>query len=165
MATGCATSTVVQSVPATATTASTVAVDYEPFSVRLVLASAAPPCNSADAAVVPQGRSGRVIGCFTVGDATVTGRDVESAAMSSANAFSVNISLRDDGAKRLDDLFPEIRLTFPTRTRPTRTYPTIRSTSFVNNTGRRRSATRPSCSRWTDDAVSSLPSVQIDSCH
>jgi hypothetical protein len=107
LATGCGGSTVVPSVPATATTTSTIAVDYEPFSVRLVLASAAPPCNSADAAVVPQRHSERVIGCFTVGDATVTGRDIESAKVSSANAFSVNITLTAEGAKRLDDLFAQ----------------------------------------------------------
>jgi hypothetical protein len=104
MATGCGTSTVVQSSPSTATTAPAIDVDYEPFSVRLVLASAAPPCESANA-VVPQRHSERVIGCFTVGDAALTGRDVQSAWMDTIGAVSVNITFTDEAAKRLDDLF------------------------------------------------------------
>ncbi|MDQ1424612.1 MAG: hypothetical protein QOD72_2110, partial [Acidimicrobiaceae bacterium] len=73
--------------------------------MRLVLASAAPPCESASATVLPQTQAGTVISCLTVGEATVTGHDVESVAMSSDNATSVNITFTADGAQRLDDLF------------------------------------------------------------
>jgi hypothetical protein len=84
--------------------ASTQARAAEAFTIRPVLANTAPPCDTTTPEIIPDVNGGKVVGCFRVGDAAVSGHDVESAEITSEDPVRVAIRLTPGGGRRLGAL-------------------------------------------------------------